>query len=354
MNLQDILINAGAGFTAGLAVGLAGISERREEKLRLVELIPEKKRIEIGGELTNKKLKDLKSRLKWSKHSLPFCVGGLYSLIGSLVSQNPHTFTEKLVVAAPCAYVGAFVGSRIRKFRNREGLKEQKNEIRAVSNPENIHRYFLPEDKQKIIDKAFSEIEKMVLNGKEEKILHDLHEGPVTRIYNAITEKKTKYTNMLILWSLAKQASVIENANFQKHITYFYEAPYQERLGPGEIIDCALLGVPQDIKLKVFVKEQNDFYVQTFNWPNLKIIANDKAKECRIENIKPETSISDREVWTGDYKSLAEFITKEREGYSVMLMKAPLELSSEVKERAITATFLQNYEVYHRNKRVDD
>jgi hypothetical protein len=358
MNLQDILTSAVGGFTAGLTVGLAGIPEKYEEKLELVELIPEEKRTSKGGKLTNKKIRELKTKIKLSKRLIPFCAGGFYSsiasIVTSIVSQNPSTFNEKLIVAVPSAYLGKFVGHRIRKHKNREKLEEQKNEIRASVDFKNMHKYLLPTDKQKSLEDAFSELEEEVLNKDEGLDAKDLinPEGACRKVYDVIMENKTKYTDMLLAWSLTKQAEIFKHADLQRKIIGFYERSYEGMPPkPFSVADCAIIGSPEKTKIKVFTKEEGDFYIQTLELPDLKIIKDDKTGIVEVEGKeRPEVTSTEREVWTNDYRALTDRFLYEEDadnGYTMMLMQIPSSMPNQMKTDLIMTSFLSAYEKYH-------
>lgn len=346
MSLQEILISTCGGFLTGLGFGLGGIPEKFEERLEVAEIIPEERR-----GVTDERINHIKNRMKQVKYTVPAVIGGMHSLLASGGVHDSYSLAGNAALAIPSAYLGKYVGAVIRKIRTRDRFNDQKLRARIAVDPDNMDKYLLSDGERGQLDKSFSEIEQKILEGNEAEVFFGKpNEGPLKEVYELFMKKEPGYASLLLFWSLSKHVEVARKAMFQRDVTKFYEAPYQEKMGPGEAVVCALMGYPEDIRLKVFVKERNDFYVQTFDWPNLKIVSDDNVGASAIKNAEPETSVSDREIWTGDYKSLAEFITKEKEGHSVMLMKAPLELSSEIRERMVTTTFLPHYESYHRSK----
>ena len=344
MNLQKIIIDAAGGFTAGLAVGLAGMPERYTEKLEVIELVPEKDR----GGISDNRLKSLRKNLKLAKFSIPFVAGVGYSYLAGLIESTLQNNTDfnlptRVAVSIPSAYIGRFIGSRIRRARTKKGLNLQKNIIRALQDSENMDKYLLPEAKRKIVEEAFSEVEKRILSEEPEEAFQELEKGPLKIIYDALASEPSPCNGLLICWSLTQHKRLAERASLQRDITKFYELPYEEKVGRAEVVDLTAIGEVKVPKAKVFTRERNDFYVQTCEWRNLKMVSDDKTGAVKVEGKRPKIEVSEREVWTGDYKALAEFVMKERHDYSVFLMRAPLELNENLREQAVTSIFLEYF-----------
>lgn len=158
----------------------------------------------------------------------------------------------------------------------------------------------------------------------------------IEKLHNVFSEGNPVYLEYLSKISFNTAAKRAEKIKIARTLRYFYGSKFPNGIPfPRETSDpfikaledvfeqfenhfaeSAFLGEAENPGLKVFVKEGNELYLQTIRSPNLNSYP-------LVFNISKLVSSSEREPWTGDYRSLAERVLKERGGYSIMLIKAP-------------------------------
>ena len=350
MNLQEIVIDAATGFGIGFVTGLSGHPEKYESELEVVEAIPEEERKE--KKFGDEELKELKKQFKKIKVIIPVFAGGVYAGISSVFSQNPYEFPETSAVAIPSAFLGRYIGSRIWKIRNHFRVQDKKNVISAVYDKDNMDKYLLPEEKSQQIREAFSEIEQRILNGESDELIFNKEGSPVKRIYDTIAESNSKYAGILLTWSLEKNKKILEQAYLQREISEFYETRFEMPQPHFSAGNCIVMGNPETLNLKVFVREGEEFYIKHVEFSDLRILKEDKTGFFGVLGKEsPNITESQREKWAGDYKNLAERFIEEKTGYSMMLMNVPEKAPPEIINNIIALSFLTSYENYHKTKR---
>jgi hypothetical protein len=330
MNLQNIVCDAGAGFAIGLTWGLKNPNYKLERTLEFIEAVPEEKRTEIGitKEISPEVVTYIKNRVFSSSVAIPYLLGGVYSFVASVASQTP--FSENLVATVPCAYLGNFVGRGIRLFKDRKERKMIKTLKQVLEDPDNAEKYVLSEEQRQRIDNDLEVIEKGILEGKEDP---SNFIEQVSRMYHTLTENPGPYTQIVLGRNTKIVEKVIKRAFLQRKVSEFYEKSYAEGCpehfkkifddlaNSPEAIQVLSLGKPKEPKLEVFSKEGNEFYVQRFEWPDMKIIRRDGMPGFSIQINRNNSSTGQIDTFAGDYRAIAErIIGSESEGYSTMLL----------------------------------
>ena len=156
----------------------------------------------------------------------------------------------------------------------------------AAEDIHNFHRYLLPVEKVEIIERAGKDIKEMVLEGRMDDIF-STEGGPLEEIYNVVTSGKDVYVSPLVYWSIGYQRRIVEKAKMQKDVGDFFKGEYPERIGPNQVIDLMFCGKPRDTNVDVYVKEDEDFYVRSYNWPSLKIVRRNGSPNVMVKDVKP-------------------------------------------------------------------
>ena len=95
-----------------------------------------------------------------------------------------------------------------------------------------------------------------------------------------------------------------------------------------------------ETKARVYVKEGNEFYIDTYVWNKISEADESKGQEARFGVSFGELREGDREPWKRDHLELSARIMREPEEYYVLLMQSTADVS--VNARAAFATAYMN------------
>jgi hypothetical protein len=233
MNLQNRIIDAGAGFSLGLSLGLKGYPEKQQELLNLLSAIPEDYR--DSSVLSDSYLKGAKKTVNTVKTTIPAVLSGVYSVLASAIIgvTDGGDLVDRLFVSVPAAYLGKLVGTPIWRFRNRRGLRENKRVIEQIGKASdandlsNLYKYLLSQERQDEIEIVFGEVEKLILEGDETLFEEGMkRKGPFKKMFDAITQDPQVYTGAILKLITIKHGKQIDRAILQRDIAKFYDRPY--------------------------------------------------------------------------------------------------------------------------------
>jgi hypothetical protein len=178
-----------------------------------------------------------------------------------------------------------------------------------------------------------SDIEKAILEGDESWREEG---GPLKSIYNSIANQNKVYTPLVIEWEKNRTKKVIDRAVFQRDLKKFYEKEIYSK----ESVLCVVIGKTTSPKIKLFKKEGEKFYIQTFEWKDTLFIEREGVPDIEVRGAPPKISTIKEEPWSSDYKALANAIDREKEGYTCMLMNALEGTNMTLQTAVLTGTFL--------------
>ena len=354
MSLQDLLPNAIGGFATGLCWGLIDPSLRIEKKMDFFDLgSPKEERESVG--LSDQRMKEMRTSIGIVKTIGPMASAGVYAIVSGFNNPNGLAVPRNWLIALPFAYLGSLVGRGIRKFKDREergkiklirGLRDKYGvPPEAIQDYSKLYNYLLDDNQKQLADEAFLEIEQAILKGKS---YFDMLIGgiaPCAKLSNVVTNFNGGdfYKNLLSHSLGLKQEKVLGRAHNQRVITGFYEHDVPE-IGPlaSKVMDCVLIGTPNQPKLRGFVKEKDSLYTLTLEWPIMRIVHDESKGISGTGGMKIVDS--QREPWTGDYGELAQrTLDSQSEGYCPVLGKSEGDSSERLKSIALASTYIPEF-----------
>lgn len=382
MNLQEILASVGINFAAGFSWGFIGLAEKLNDRIDLVEYGMKKEEREKKG-YDQSKIKYVRGIASINRFMFPLAFGLSYS-----VYNNPNLNAENYGVAIPSAIAGSLVGGLAGKvFRNWRNKDEDEKELRAgikelkkiqkkfgisseaVIDPENLDKYLLNEEQQARFNQAFSDLEKTVVEGHE----IDKDGEPTERfqaamkiMYETLTENNKPYSQALLKWSAKKWGKIVDRAVAQRKVSEFYELKLcNECPKAGECEDKACknielpqattLGKAEHARVKVFVREGDEFYTADLEWPELKMVRFDEQRAELYSPGKINFTCRERTPWTGDYRRIAEqALEAGKSGYSVIMAKFPAGFPEPIKKLILTMGYLPEYQEHQLSGNKND
>jgi len=374
MNLQEILVNAGVNFAAGFSWGFVGLAEKLDDRLDIFEYAMKKEGREKLG-YDDKKIKSVRNLATINRIALPATFGLLYAtyshfpFIGSV---------EDYAVAVPSAIAGSLIGGLVGKvFRNwrnkdecektvREGIKYLKETERklgiprdALTDVDNLDKYLLSEEQRKKIDDAYLGLENAILagedlsdNGKPGQRL----ESAMRTMYETITQENKPYTNILLNWNMKRWEKIMKRAITQREVARFYELELCNECSHSDncktkacdkpdFPNAAILGQAEHARVKVFVKEGDEFYTASLEWPDLKMASFENQRVEMYAPGKTNFVCGERTAWTGDYRQIAEQVLQAgKEKYSVMMARFPEKSPEVMKKLMLTMSYLPAFQ----------
>ncbi|MDO8741003.1 MAG: hypothetical protein Q7J54_05530 [Candidatus Woesearchaeota archaeon] len=190
------------------------------------------------------------------------------------------------------------------------------------------------------IKDALTYAEKTIVEGKE----LDFSEKSPLAIYNAMIKNPSPYHHFLQP-SLMMLDKIVRSAMKQRKLFEFYETTSDQS-------DYAIWGLPEKPKVKVFIKEKDDFYIQTIELPLLSIKLDDKTNVAKISGL-PLVYESKRAPWKKDYRRLVTLLEKEVQTYSVMLAHYPEPIPRITRMKDTTVFFLEAFFI-HRERQQEN
>ncbi len=335
MELSDLLRDAVVGFSIGFGIGTSGICDKRKEQLALAEALLSEE--ELQERKITQEGKGLLLRAERANGWLyPAMGSAFYSLtVPVFLGQNP---LEHAGYAVFSAYFGRITGSAVRtlaRIKHRKDLKI----LKGITQDSEHALDYLPEVRKTAIEQALNEIDQRVEQGDD--LINDIYSsnGPVRRMYQAITSDPRVYTPHLIAWSLKKFKDVSENALLRGKIRDFYE-----RL---PIVSCAVLGEPKKTAVRVYEFDGENLSTFTVQFEKLRRVAHDSTGMSGIESRLSDLTLESKEPWNEDYRTLADKIRTDKE-HTVMLAKTLPDMPDEARRILITDSFVLTFERYQR------
>lgn len=307
--MNNIIYSAGAGFAAGLAIGLNSKYQSLEDNLELLDAFPKEAREKAG--MNDEQMASTKKANKRMKYFMPLSLGYIGGFASTVISSgNLHLdqLGENVAVSIPFAYLGAYTGRIINRVKNRKRRKENKERIKEVriykqiiEDLEHTEQY-LPESIRQTHDGALSKIEQMILAG-EDPTKDPEYARSLSQMYDSVTKPATVYSQFALAWSVKKTEETIERAVLQREMTQFFEKPHEFSFG--------ILGEPKNDKMRIFARQGQEYAVYTL----------DLSPPNQMEH-PSELICEKKQPWTGDYRQIAQEALAEKQR-TITTMKCP-------------------------------
>jgi hypothetical protein len=346
MALQDILIDAGAGFVGGFAIGLSGITDKRMEELEFFDALSTKEEVERAG--VTEKHREATQRFTRDMRYIYPLFSGIFQ--GSVVHALYGGDLLQHTLSAVCgALAGRAAGTFVRKMARRNYVcdLEATGDIRR--HPENALNY-LPRERRDIVEAGLSEFERRIVNGEELKDINKEVENPdslFARIYGAIWQEKKKFTRAALLkWSLKKYGEVGENALMQRALIGFHDS--------APLCSSAVIGNVEKTKIKMYEFSGGELITYSARFEHLRLVEDEKAHIGFAEIGAPVIEGEKREKWDGDYRRLASDVLTSQNEYTTMFLKAPPGGTPDITRRfVITTTFIPGFREHQKARRIE-
>lgn len=338
MELSDIIRNATAGCLAGLVLGVSGTCDKHTEKIEFCESNLTKEEREKSG-LTEEAVKKFRQYERREKLLLPYIVGGIYSLIQGIMTDD--AITEGMVAAIPSAYVGRAIGGTVRRLIRKNHKKDLQIARKIRDDPEHALSY-IPKEKKEIIESSLSEIERKILNGEqlnEEELKAE--SGPLKRIYDSINVDNKSYSPVLMKWSIGKFDDICQTATVQREISSFYK-----NQNP---VSVAILGSPENTSLLIYEVDGTNLKIYSGIFDKFRSVEHENVGMA-IECSSPRIELKEARNWTEDYKDLAKEIIISRPSHTTILINTLPDMPESVRAMMVTNAFATAFATYKKFK----
>ncbi len=253
--------------------------------------------------------------------------------------------------------------SYMKKLEELAEFMEKLGKPKSISELESRLYDFFKKSSRNNLTEAMEKVN-TALDGMEDVVLEDKEPdfSKDSLFYEAFSQamkENSIYEKAFLIWAITKSRETADSLFKRKTISSFYESTPRENT-----MSCMIMGSLEKPRLKVFAKEADDFYIQTFEWPHLKIAEFDRQDFASnryenqsptlagfIEIQNPKITESGREPWKNDCKGLLGMIDRESREYSVMLANSSKDIPYDRKVIAITSAFIEAFQGYHKKKK---
>ncbi|MBI2128822.1 hypothetical protein HYU07_01150 [Candidatus Woesearchaeota archaeon] len=221
-------------------------------------------------------------------------------------------------------------------MENEPTLEDLLNVLKTSGYPERLCNAV-----EKIKDAAKS-IEKTILDGAEFDVKEVCNKVCSVFIqYCSEAKEFSLYETSILEWSMNELKKIGTDAMKQRKLFEFYETTSNQP-------DYTMWSMPEKPNAKVFIKEGDEFYMRTMEFPNLKMGQYDEIDFIDID-CEAVITESKREPWKKNYKRLADIIQEEAKAYSVMLVRYSKAVSDN-EIRHMASIFLARFALHKRDQ----
>jgi len=328
MNIYDSIYVATSSFLIGALSGVFSEANRRLEDIAFRETL-----------VFSKDERELKTKIRKLKYTLPCYIGGTYAMVASATSITQQNALENGAVAIPAAYVGELVGSLIQKIvRPSPNIKIAK---RMLHDPENILEY-LPANERETLENCLAEIESLSgpdIIQKSDRIddiderLNAFHKKAHHKAYFPLVER---HMDAVMKTILIKKAEIIRTG---ETIRQFFES--------DEIFSSAYLSQPSGhLKLVVYEIDEQQLTISRAELDNFTISRSDLQQQTEANVELVDLTITHKEPWNRDYERLAQRVLDDKKEREVIFLNTPSGTPDTLKRETVTHRFIDAYVEY--------
>ncbi|MBR9704135.1 hypothetical protein GOV12_01895 [Candidatus Pacearchaeota archaeon] len=361
MSLQEILFDATIGFTCGLAWGLNEPIRKGLNVFEYYEMlgtdvkefqesfkeIEEKLSVNIEP-IEIAEIESIRNKINVGKNLLtmaPLAIAGAYSVIENFVTRGELVdLSENLLVSTPFCYLGSFIGRGLKAFKYRENRQQLDTLKKAVMDKDNLGSYLLTDSQMKVVEESLIELETVTLEGR--RIDHHSPKSPTYKMHKTIMDSPKPYQPFLIHWSVREAGKRARICSMQKDLSDFFEVNIPEPLKKVGMGSLCIVGEPRFPKVMAYSKEEDELVIESYEWPNVRIIVNDNSGCGVVENARAEVSEVFRGGFPNEYRDLANRVISDQNEHSIVLMQRSSQVPQSIFEKLVTGSFLPQYHEY--------
>lgn len=331
MDLQDILLDAGAGFIGGFSLGLSGLTGRFKEKIEFREAMESILEEETTEDRLTSYRKDYTKRDLQAIQEYPALISIVYSSFSSVIFPHNGTTLENLAASLPAAYLGSFTGRMVRKLIKKRDKKNGLELARQIKeNPEGALYHLSAEDR-----KSFGEVIKEIRETDLEIEAKESLSG-----YNSLDEffldlisRKKRYAPEILGWVLSQARTAIKANSLQRRLADFYE--------PDDGVSRAqVIGTPPKCDLKVCELSEGKLAVRSTRVTNFRLVDNQitRTTNATIEDLEMDLDYTRK--WDGDYTQLADDLIRQSKNHSIVLVRRYSDIPNVLTKDMVSEAFI--------------